>query len=150
MNQNNKLEKYEEEIGNLRNVLKEKEKEIIFLNAYIIEKSRLLNLIRELVRVLDKSITFRLEKKIKRKRHYPSLQIDSTKDEKPEKLLQIINTADHLAYITKPDTRTRLKVLLAKLLLRLYRLIKKTSFKILRTGYRLIKPATNSNRGVNT
>lgn len=123
-------QRFESDAKLSRNMLREKDDEIVYLQAYILERGRLKSLLKELVTKIDAIVTLRLTKHTRNKKRYPA--IGELAQEDAAAILAQIQQADKAAFEARPTLPDRLEAAAYKTVHYGYRKGKRGAFKSLK------------------
>lgn len=106
-----------------RRLQQEKDERINELENYILEKSRLKSLVKDLAIKIDTVIRLRLGKRLKDKKNYPSVELSQKSD--PAKHLDAIHAADVKAFTMRQSFAQSVKMAVIKAVLAFYMALRK-------------------------
>lgn len=138
-NLNGELSKRKSELSILRNINREQQDRIEYLEAYMLERSRLKSLLRELLAKIDSIITTRLTKRIHRKKKYPVIDIDVRKITDPKSILVRVQAADKEVFFKQSSALGVFGIGILKVLYFCYIRLRRLVGKVLRFIKKIIR-----------
>jgi FkbM family methyltransferase len=122
------------------NDLREAELEQERTNAYLIERTRIVNLAKDLARKINTVILIRLNNHLKRKKSYPviaSAQVDQAQT--AEALLGVVSAADRQAFVMAPPLSNQIEIAVFGAIRAVYVAIVWTLAKVAKLSLRILR-----------
>lgn len=113
------------------NLLREKDDEIIYLQAYILERGRLRSLLKEFIIKVDSIFKVHLTRYMRTKKRYPAIAL-SEHEKNPATILQAVQQADKEVFTARPSPLHSLKTGFFAVLFAAYTFVKRVIYRSLR------------------
>ena len=113
------------------NLLREKDDEITYLQAYILERGRLRSLLKEFVIKIDSIFKVHLTRYMRTKKRYPVISLGE-QEKNPATILQAIQQADKEVFTARPTPLHGLKTGFFAVLFAAYTFLKRLVYRSLR------------------
>jgi FkbM family methyltransferase len=130
-----------EELTQAKNRIREADLEFERTQVYLVERTRVKNLAKDLFRKVNSVITVRMRHHTKRKWRYPAINLELNPEKKHDvrAVLTLVQQADHQAFRMKPSLANQLEIGLFTSLLFIYKKVTWLLLRVLKLVWKVLR-----------